>query len=403
MKRRKILIASVVRKVPQVVEAMCKTLQWQRLRDEADIDIVFVPNFADSDTFANNSIGILKQYGKVAENVANPGDDYGETPRTRHWKPTAWHRVGEMKDGLIREAIAGDYDYLWLNDADVLCDPYTLQSLIDCEAPIVSAVYWTFWSRHQEGDAQKQHCGPQVWLVHPYQLNGRGWTEAEFRNALITRQRTQVWGLGACTLINKSSLHKGVSFHKQMDLPPGPMADGEDRHFCWRASALHLDMYADPWSDVWHAYHPQEYGDIDRRMQLLAQEHPESPSLGDLVSLKISALEPTLTSRGWLMPPTQWVRGRLGLLNVMPEIEEAATALKRGGRELVHVHFPVHYEMSSLRGQRRIMQVDLLDCKPHRLPPTIEEELLEGTTGRLIDPTIHTEENVVSLVENANV
>lgn len=397
VKTHKILTVSVVRKPPAVVEALCKTLQWQRFRSPVQHDILLIPNFSPKDSFHQASVDIIMGAEGIAhwDNQPNPGDDYGEGARTRQWTDTAWHRVGAIKDKALNFARQQGYDYVWLCDADVLCDPTTLQGLLDADAPIVSGVYWTFWTKRQDGDAVIQHCGPQVWLRHPYFLDGRGWTEAEFRRALIDRQRVQVWGLGACTLIRKDALAKGVSFAKVGELPPGPMSDGEDRHFCHRATVLHLPMYADAWPDIWHAYHPDEYNEIKKRLLFLNSRPIEQPGFGDLVSVQLTPLEPVWTSRGWIHVEPQYVRGRMGSLPVLPEIEEEIAGMTVGDKSLVSVHFPVSHEMDSLRGQKRIVQVELLGAKTFAYAPTIEEELFVGKrSGRFVDATQHPPEQV---------
>jgi hypothetical protein len=404
MKEPRILIASVIRKPPVVVEALLKTLTWQRLKKPAQIDYLFVPNFAEGDAFQAASLALLKDSGHpVVSNVSNPGNDYGEGPTSRQWSPQAWHRVGAMKDRIIAKARDEGYDYLWLVDADVFCDPYTLQSLLDADAQIVSAVYWTHWQKPNPDAQVHQHAGPQVWLRHPYVLDGRGYTEAEFRAMLTDRQLMEVWGLGACTLIAKAALEKGVSFSKVGELPPGPMSDGEDRHFCHRATALHLSLMADAWPDVYHAYHPEDYDEIPKRMEQLEAAHKEQPGLGDLVSVRINPLEPVPTRQGLIVPNTQWVRGRYGLLPVAPELEEALGSMTVGERRLVEVHFPVYYELAQLRGQRRVFQVDLLDCKPFAIAPVLSEEIMVGgNSGAVIDPTGYTAEQIDSLLEAAH-
>src|SRR6185436_17038531 len=103
-------------------------------------------------------------------------------------------------------------------------------------------------------------AGPQVWLRHPYQLDGRGLDVAKFRRKLVNREVTRVWGQGACSLIRMPVLHAGIDF---THIPNEPaiqqgMMVWEDRHFCIRAERGHIDMWADPWADIFHIYHQPE-------------------------------------------------------------------------------------------------------------------------------------------------
>lgn len=399
----KILIGAVVRKPPQVLRAWLQTLAWQRFRSPAPtLDLAFITNFAPTDAFADDAKAVLAQSGAEIVDVPAPAGDYGDTPQTRAWTGPAFTRMAQLKNELIQRALDTNADYLFLCDADVLCDPYTLQSLLDQDAPIVSAVYWTNWQRPVPGMTTFQHAGPQVWLRHPYYLDDERYSEGEFRERLVKRQRTRVRGLGACTLISAEALRAGVSFARVDALPPGPMSEGEDRHFCARAQRLHIPMFADPWPDVYHAYHPSEYGDIPAMLARLYESHPQRPALGMLVSAKIEPLEPVTDALGrQMMLSPKYVRGRLGALAVLPQIEEAIGQLVVGDSAMVRVMYPQHFELAWLRGQTRIMRVTLLDAKPFRIAPTIDNEVFVGTLGTLLDATQLTKPQIGELLETS--
>src|SRR5439155_2423546 len=175
-----------------------------------------------------------------------------------------------------------------------------------------------------------------------------------------------------CTYFRRSVLEKGVSFAPVPEgLPPGPMADGEDRHLCERARRLHLPLYADAWPDIYHAYHPQEYADIALWVPRLGAPRPAQPGRGDLVSVRLQNLE-----QPELAP--QWVRGRLGMLDVMPEIEEAIASLHVRDAKIVRVHFPIHFPLTPYRGRTFLFHVKLLDTKPFGFAPVIARELIQS-------------------------
>ena len=84
----------------------------------------------------------------------------------------------------------------------------------------------------------------------------------------------------------------------------------------------------------------------------------------------------------------QHVRGRLGTLPLVPEIEEAVSGLERGKDVTAPVHFPVHYPIPYYRGKRRLIRVTLVDCKPYSFAPIIDAELFVGPkSGRWMDTT----------------
>jgi len=407
----KVLCAIPVRKPAVVLRALVETLRWQTTRDPVRLDILFAPNYPEGDPDAADALAVLHEFATDLDRVTvwpndpPPPGDYGDGPVTRAWQQSAFDRLAEFKNRLLAAAIKYEYDFLWLVDADVLCAPDTLQSLLDAAEvdewklnpqrvlPIVAGVYWTQWQRPREGTTDRVHAGPQVWLVHPYKLAGRGWTEPAFREALVTRQRVRVWGLGACTLIPRAALLKGVSFARFDGLPPGPMSEGEDRHFCAHANQKHITLVADGWPDIYHAYHAAEYDQIDAAMARLSVRPKDCATLGDLISAKVEVLEP-VPDRGnrFMRVSAKFVRGRLGSLPVLPQLEEAIANLHCGESRILKVQFPAHWPEPQLQLKSVLMRVTLFSAKPFGLPPVIDTEFfVDHKTGALIDHTTHTE------------
>ena len=193
----RILVGIPLRKPPVVVNALCQTLSWQRFRDKVHLDFLFVDNFADSDPWAQESRDLIAEMDADVIMTDNPANDYSDGEVTRQWTKPAFERMATMKNQIIQEAIDKAYDYLFLLDADVLMDPYTIQSLLDtanheqylanpqCSMPIVSGVYWTDWQWKGPESREVVHAGPQVWLRHPYFLHGRGRTESDIMHSTM--------------------------------------------------------------------------------------------------------------------------------------------------------------------------------------------------------------------------
>ena len=293
-------------------------------------------------------------------------DDFRDDGPTHHWTATAFDRVARLKNECIRLALADGCVAVWMVDADLLCDPYTLDSLWQLDAPIACATFWTQW------DARQGEPLPNVWLNHPYQLNGHGLSWAEFRGKLTGRQVTQVWGQGACTLIRDRVFHKGVDFTKVEGLPEGGMWQGEDRAFCIRAERAHLPMLADPWPDIFHIYHPTDRGETaDRWSNVLLAVRDGMPRTGDWVSLALEPLEPiAMGGVPQRLAPLSW-RGRAGHGRLLPELDDLVLSLTRGQSASLAVPFPTDYPLDFLRGHRRLMRVTLVDHKPFRRHPNL--------------------------------
>lgn len=360
----RLTVGSAVRKPPDLLRAHLNTLSSQILPPRVSL----TPCMVD-DNEVEESSQILRQWCEDrngiyldARTTERPG--FSDThPITHQWSGEAMRRVGQLKNHIFRETLTNGYQGCWLVDADLILSPRVLWSLFYSDALIVCGVFWTRWQNVP--DCQSL---PQVWLRHPYQFDGRGLEAHEFLRSLTDRKRVQVWGQGACTLYRVDALSKGLSFELLEDLPKEGMWLGEDRHLCTRAERMHIPMYADAWPDIWHAYHLHEQGNAEDWRQRLAEEPLGSPKTDDLVSLHTQALEPVQTG------PQQWhhltryhARGRLGRMDLVPEVEAAVREMVRGESRIISVQYPL-WSASQFRGQRKLIQVTLLDWKTFSPP-----------------------------------
>lgn len=380
---RRVVVGTTVRKPLVVLQAYLATLDWQERPKQTHFDYCFVPDFTpdQQDAYQYLLKWVNERGGTLIQAVPSTTEDFSDAAHhdSHQWSSTAMARVGHQKNLIIQYALESKADALWFVDADLLLDRTTFLSLNSCDKPIVTGVYWTHWSKRST-ETSPAIAMPQVWLRHPYELSGRGMDDAEFRQKLLSRTLTRVWGFGANTLIARRVLEAGVNFDYLPDVPREGLMGGEDRHFCIRTERLHIDAYADPWPEQFHIYHAE--GDIPRIPEMLKRlgaEHPKKARLGDLVSLRLRPLEPLPVAPGQFQQPQPvLLRGRLGQLALMPEIEEAVYGLIRGERCVVKCHFPIHYPAPFLRGRTRLIEVTLLDCKSFGFPPIVENELHVG-------------------------
>lgn len=390
-RRDLIVCGTSVRKSAVILSAYLQSLAWQVLPPNVDCVPCFVDDGLEPDARQLLEAFVQERGGVILPSV-QPGavGDFTDIGISHQWSDQAMRRVGANKDQVIRFALENRADGLWFVDADLICDRRTLWSLLSVPAPIVCGVYWTVWSKNPP-ELPPVHAGPQVWLTHPYGLAGHGMEEWEFRRKLINRELVTVFGQGACTLIRRDALLKGVSFAPLPDnVGPGLM-QGEDRHFCLRAERLHLRMVADPWADIWHCYHrPDDEALIPAMAARLGAEPVRtSPALGDLVALTLEAMEGIATPQGYQRIGPQQVRGRLGSLPLHPELEAALGDMARGETRIVPVHFPLSWPFPPYRGQRRLIRVVLHDHKPYGFPPVIDGEILTSERGhRWLDSTV---------------
>ncbi len=375
-----IVVGTTVRKSLPVLQAYLTSLDWQTLPNRHRLVFAFVPDFTPEQSDAAEYLfrWVNERNGTLIQGIPANGIDFTDQhPDSHQWSQTAMERVGQNKDRIIEFAKASNADYLFLCDADLILDRTTLSSLIAAEKPIATAVYWTKWAKGTE--TSPSPAGPQVWLRHPYHLSGRGLDESEFRQKLVDRELFRVWGFGACTLLDKRVLDAGASFRYLDDVPHGPndgLMAGEDRHFCIRTERQHIDAYADAWPDIAHLYRPEDVATIPALLARLGAEHPTTATLGDLVSLRLRPLEPLAVGPGrYQQFPPVCVRGRLGAIPMLPDLERAISSMTRGQVKIVKVRCPIHHPCAPLRGRTRLIEVTLVDVKLCGFAPVIEEEM----------------------------
>jgi len=278
---RKVLIASAVRQKEAI---LAEFLQSLASLDTENLEI----HYAFIDDHENGS-RLLKEF--VDKNKPNArlfaggeGGVYVCDEHTHYWRRDIVWKVARYKERLIDLARTENFDFLFLVDSDLVLHPRTLVHLVSLEKDIVAEVYWTKW-------LPEFPPLPQVWLGGQYRLHeqqtGEQLTEAEagarqqrFLEMLKIPGTYKVGGLGACTLISRKALERGVSFREieNLDLV------GEDRHFCIRAVVLGLELYADTRYPPYHIYRESELDGLAAyKKRNFAPGRPASITLAMLV------------------------------------------------------------------------------------------------------------------------
>lgn len=402
-----IVVGTSCRKPLEILKPFLESLAYQELPPRTQLLPIFVPDWSQKDPAEEHLRSwVAERGGECLRGVPQTAGDFADSPNfdSHQWGLTAMRRVGANKNKIIKRALELKADALWLVDADLILDRTTLASLVATEKPITTAVYWTHWTK-RGFETRQIHAAPQVWLRHPYELSGRGMDEAEFRQKLINKELTRVWGFGACTLISRKVLEAGITFDVLPDVPQQGLMAGEDRHFCIRTERAHIEAFADPFPDIFHIYHADQHiPQIPEMVKRLGTPHPTKATLGDLVSLKLEALEPVPHGNGGLQGiPRQHVRGRLGQIALMPELEEAVHNMSRGETRIVPVHFPIHHPLQYFRGRRRLIRVTVVDIKPLSWPPVLDAELFVGPhSGRFADTTTLSAAQLAGMAEVAH-
>lgn len=380
----RVLVGAPTRKRADVLRSHLESLAWQELPPRVEVEYCFVSDYPELDigeqVLKDFVAGSGRKGAIITPEQRSPSSDFSDSdPITHRWTTTAMGRVGMLRQQILAYASEKNFDYVWMVDADLICDKTVLASLLACQRAIVSAVYWTRWEN------VGLHAGPQVWLAPVYEL-GKGpfYPEHEFRTQLANRELVQVGGLGACTLIRIDAIRKGVGYTRCPNFPTGGLWDGEDRHFCEWAKRLHVDLWADAWPDIFHVYHPADVDKVADWVGRLGNVHPAQPRPGDLVSLRLLAVEKPI---GY-----EFVRTHLGDDTLLPELAEAIAQMKRGETRIVRVHFPLGWPLEEVQGKTRLIEVTLIDTKPNSIAPVLADEFHVSPSGFKKDGMLMTQQ-----------
>lgn len=261
--RPRVLICSPVRQKPTILRHFLEGLH--RL-DTTNLEVAFL--FIDN----NDDARATEMLREFASQVDAPvyrlriptTEPYHRTEIGHAWTESLCWRLAALKDGALQAALKHGYDYAFLVDSDLLLHPQTLRRLISLQRDIVSQVFWTVW---QPGAPPL----PNVWQGDFYNLHrvrrGQSLNSEEqrrrveaFLSALAFHPGVyRVSGLGACTLISRRAIEAGVSFAEVR----GCLLPGEDRHFCLRAEALGIRLFADSVFQPLHLYRESEVYRVD--------------------------------------------------------------------------------------------------------------------------------------------
>ncbi len=258
----KLLIGGPVRQKPQILEEFLKGL------DETDKKGIETTYFFVDDNIVDESSELLQKFSVNHDVILKKGDElfeladagnYSCNEITHIWDQSSINKIAFYKDTIIDYTIAHNYDYLFLIDSDIILDHRALLHLISRDVEIVSNVFWTQWKPNWNLDAQcfwipglsEQSKVPFSRAMH---IDAARQIQKNFFAMLRIPGIYRVDGLGACTLIKRSALEKGVRFKEV----PNLSMLGEDRHFCIRAGVLGIDLFIDTVYPAYHVYR-EEY------------------------------------------------------------------------------------------------------------------------------------------------
>ncbi|MFP7255726.1 glycosyltransferase [Terribacillus goriensis] len=246
-----VLIGTTVKQDPDILAAYLDSLN--RLQTtELSIFYCFIDDNDDP-----KSSTLLSAFAAEHDAVILPSettDSYQKDEHTHYWTEALIWKVAALKNKIISYAVEQKMDYIFFVDSDIVLHPATLEKLLASQKDIISCIFWTQW---QPGT----QALPQVWLKDEYEQfthhrgealsdTERAARHQEFLEQMRKPGTYEVGGLGACTLITREALNKGVHFGEI----PNLSFWGEDRHFCIRAAALGISLFVDTHYPAFHLY-----------------------------------------------------------------------------------------------------------------------------------------------------
>lgn len=298
-----ILVASPIRQDPPILTEFLWSLDRMDGREKNyELHYYFIDDNTDV-----SSKELLTEFAMSKKDRCKIADPYQPAHLTHYhkgeyshsWPPELTWKVAAFKDSAIEYAKEKGYDFIFFIDSDLVLHPKTLDQLLSDEKDIVSNIFWTAWTPNSI------EC-PQVWLYDEYKTYEIGIREnistgeiqkrtAAFFEKLRKPGVYEVGGLGACTLISREALNKGVSFERIKNVTFW----GEDRHFCIRANALGIPLFVDTHYPAYHIYRKSALEGVENYKRKTGEEPGEKKRITLAMIMRNEAdnyLEPMLKS-----------------------------------------------------------------------------------------------------------
>jgi len=233
---KKILLFSSLKKPKEVINATITSWLELKTDEKFSFDIL-----VHDDNYDSNSSHLITSFAENSKlSIANfevtKKDSYEGDHR---WNLEQIDRISEIKNKGIEYALANNYDFLFLVDADLVLHPKTLLSLLFAQKDFIFEIFWTqFYG--------ESYYKPNAWDFHSW-----GYYNEETILQLSEPGIYRIGGGGACSLLSKEILEKGLNFNRIQSLK----YNGEDRHFCSRAQALGYEIFVDTHYPAYHIFH----------------------------------------------------------------------------------------------------------------------------------------------------
>lgn len=231
---KKILLFSSLCKEKEILKLVLPSWQNQ-IAEGFELDILIYNDnndpkaFKYAESFINSSNNI-----NLLPNIFSISSSY----KDHLWNTQSFERITKIKNTAINYARQKNYDSLFLIDADLVLHPMTLSHLFSLKKDFVFELFWTKFK-------DQSFVKPNCWDYHSWNYNNS--------NSILKLKTKGVYKTGAggaCSLLSKKAMDKGLNFEKLNTLAFG----GEDRHICTRAEVLGIDIFIDTHYPAFHIF-----------------------------------------------------------------------------------------------------------------------------------------------------
>lgn len=239
----KILIGAPLCQKPHIFKEHLESLKKLNFPEDWEVDFFWVVNDCPE------VIPMLEENQYWEKNY---GDIYVCDEEEHHWNLDQMLKMGDLRNILLRKTLYEGYDYYFSVDTDLILHPDTLVQLVSRNVTLCAEVFWTrgkdgnYWSNAWDFDQCTSMPGSR-----------EKWKEPGIY---------EVGGTGACFLIHRSALERGVSYSR-IPCILGALV-GEDRHFCIRAACAGIPIYLDTVLPCTHLYRESEYQEFIKNKPL---------------------------------------------------------------------------------------------------------------------------------------
>lgn len=231
---KKILLFSSICKPVNVLKVALPS--WLNQDYTGTIDYLFYDDndSEESSLYLKNLSGGSTASIKIAQNWVENKLFY----RDHYWSHSSVIRLSQIKNKALQFAVDENYDSIFLVDADLVLNPKTLLHLDGLNKDFVFEIFWTVF-------IDMLFAKPNCWDFH-------GWNYKNADSLLKLKEKGtyKVGAGGACTLLSKHAINKGVNF----SVIENAGFFGEDRQICTRAEVLGIDIFVDTHYPAYHVF-----------------------------------------------------------------------------------------------------------------------------------------------------